>query len=83
MPNVRTVKRALPVLNTVSDNGEIGSLDRLSRTVDRCLTAQLLEHLCCSCKSVSRLADRDIQDEFLDAKFTHRVAALVLAAAST
>jgi hypothetical protein len=41
------------------------------------LTAQLLEHLCRSCKPVTRLADGDVEDEFLDAELAHRVGGLV------
>ena len=51
-------------------------------TVDGRLTAQLLEHLCCSCESIARLADGDVKNEFLDAKLAHGVAALVLSAAT-
>lgn len=51
----------------------------VSRTVDRSLTAQLLEHLGGSGKSVTRLANGDVENELLDAQLTHRVARLVLA----
>jgi hypothetical protein len=43
------------------------------RTVDGRLTAQLLQHLGCSGQSVTRFADRNIEDEFLDAQFAHRI----------
>lgn len=49
------------------------------RTVNWSLTAQLLEHLGGTSKSVTRLADGDVQDELLDAQFTHGVGGLVLA----
>ena len=48
-----------------------------SRTVDGGLTAQLLEHLGGTSKSVTRLADGDVQDELLDAQLTHGVGSLV------
>lgn len=38
------------------------------RTVDRSLTAQLLQHLGGTGQSVTRFTDRDVQDELLDAK---------------
>lgn len=49
------------------------------RTVDGGLTAQLLEHFGGTGQSVTRLADGDVEDEFLDAKLPHGVARLVLA----
>jgi len=45
--------------------------------VDGGLTAQLLEHLGGTSKSVTRLADGDVQDELLDAQLTHGVGSLV------
>jgi hypothetical protein len=48
-----------------------------SRTVDRSLTGQLLEHLGGTGKSVTRLADGDVQDELLDAQLTHGVGSLL------
>lgn len=50
-----------------------------AHTVDRGLTAQLLEHLGGSGKSVTRLADRDVEHQLLDLKLAHGVARLVLA----
>lgn len=50
-----------------------------ARTVNWGLTAQLLQHLGGSGKSVTRLADRDVQDELLDLQLAHGVARLVLA----
>lgn len=47
-------------------------------TVDRSLTAQLLEHLRSTSKSVTRLADTDVEHELLDAQLAHGVGALVL-----
>jgi hypothetical protein len=41
--------------------------------VDGRLTAQLLEHLCGTGQSVTRLADRDVEDKLLDAKLPHGV----------
>lgn len=41
--------------------------------VDGSLTAQLLEHLCGTRKSVTRLADGDVEDELLDAELPHGV----------
>ena len=51
-----------------------------SRTVDGGLTAQLLEHLGGTSKSVTRLADGDVQDELLDAQLTHGVGSLLRSA---
>jgi hypothetical protein len=47
-------------------------------TVNRSLTAQLLEHLSSTGKSVTRLADRDVEHELLNAQLAHGVGALVL-----
>lgn len=44
------------------------------------MTAQLLEHLGGTRKSVTRLADGDVENELLDAQLTHGVGALVLGA---
>lgn len=49
------------------------------RTVHRSLTAQLLQHLRGTSKTVTGLADGDVQHELLDAQLAHRVLALVLA----
>ena len=49
----------------------------LRRTVDGCLTAQLLEHLCGTSKSVTRLADGDVEDELLDFQLPHGVLAFL------
>ena len=46
------------------------------RTVDRCLTAQLLKHFGCSSQSIARLADRDVEHKFLDTQFPHGVLVL-------
>lgn len=48
-----------------------------SRTVDGSLTAQLLEHLGGTSKSVTRLTDRDVQNELLDAELAHGVVDLL------
>lgn len=48
--------------------------------VDGGLTGQLLENLCGTSKSVTRLADRNVQDELGDAELAHGVARLVLGA---
>ena len=48
------------------------------RTVDGRLTTQLFQHFGCSCESVTRFADRDVQHELLDAQLAHRVGALVI-----
>lgn len=47
------------------------------RTVDGGLTRELLEHLGGTSKSVTRLADRDVQDELLDAELPHGVLGLL------
>ena len=46
-------------------------------TVDGRLTGQLLEHLGGTGQSVTRLADRDVEDELLDAKLAHGVLSLL------
>ena len=46
-------------------------------TVNRCLTAQLFQHFGCTRESVASFADGDVEDQFLDAQFPHRVLALV------
>jgi len=43
------------------------------RTVDGSLTTQLLQHLCGSSKSVSRLSDGNVEDELLDAQLLHGI----------
>jgi hypothetical protein len=48
-------------------------------TVDRSLTAQLFQYFRSTGQSVARLADRDVQDQLVDAQLTHRVGALVIA----
>jgi len=48
-------------------------------TVDWSLTRKLLKHLGGTGKSVTRLADRDVEDELLDAELAHGVGRLVLA----
>jgi len=51
--------------------------ERVIRTVDRSLTAQLFQHLRSTGQSISRLSDRDVEDEFLDAELPHGVGGLV------
>jgi len=55
----------------------ISSAPELRRTVDGCLTAQLLEHLCGTSKSVTRLADGDVEDELLNLQLPHGVLAFL------
>ena len=57
-------------------------LDIFSRTVDGSLTAQLLEHLGGTSKSVTRFTNGDVQDELLNAQLTHGVAGLVVGLAA-
>ena len=57
--------------DTEGTDGEAGF------AVDGCLTAQLLQHFRCSCQSVTRFADGDVEDKLLDAKFAHRVCRFV------
>ena len=57
-----------------------GSRKSIRRTVNGCLTAQLLEHFGSSCKSISRFTDGDVENEFLDSQFPHGVLGLVLLA---
>ena len=47
------------------------------RTVDGCLTTELLEHLSCTSESVAGFANGDVQDEFLDAELAHGIRTLV------
>jgi len=47
--------------------------------VDRSLTRQLFQHLCSTGETIARLADRDVQDELVDAQLPHGVRALVVA----
>lgn len=54
-----------------------GGESRSGRTVDGGLTGQLLEHLGGTGQSVTRLADRDVEDELLDAKLAHGVLCLL------
>lgn len=49
------------------------------RTVDGCLTAQLLEHFGGLGQSVTGFTNGDVEDEFLDAQLAHGVGALVFA----
>lgn len=49
------------------------------RTVDRSLTAQLLQHFGSTSQSITRLSDGDIQHQLIDAEFPHRVRALAVA----
>ena len=51
----------------------------VDRTVDGGLTRQLLKHLSGTGQSVARLADRDVQNQLVDAQLTHGVGALVIA----
>jgi hypothetical protein len=50
---------------------------RRAHTVDGSLTAQLFKHFGGTGESVTRFADRDVEDEFLDAQLPHGVAGLV------
>ena len=56
----------------------ISCAPELRRTVDGCLTAQLLEHLCGTGKSVTRLADGDVEDELLNLQLPHGVLAFLV-----
>ena len=58
-------------------HGNLGNAKNGVLTVDGRLTTQLLKHFGSTSKSVSRLADGDVEDDFLDAEFTHRVCALI------
>jgi hypothetical protein len=62
--------------HAVSCEPRLGIAD-CSRTVDGSLTAQLLEHLGGTGKSVTRLANGDVEDELLDAQLTHGVGSLL------
>ena len=52
-------------------------LENLWRTVDRCLTAQLLEHFSSTGQPVTRFADGDVEHEFLDAELPHGIGAFI------
>jgi hypothetical protein len=54
-----------------SDTKGSDSVSRLR--VDGGLTRELLQHLRCAGESVTRLANRDIESELLDAELTHGV----------
>ena len=41
--------------------------------VDWSLTAELFEHFGRSGQPIARLADRDVEDELVDAEFPHRI----------
>ena len=41
------------------------------------LTGKLLEHLCCTSQTITTLADRDVEHQFLDAELPHGVLGLV------
>lgn len=64
----------LVTANTESTDGVAGL------GVDGSLTGQLLEHLGGTSESVTRLADRDVKNELLDAELAHGVGGLVGAA---
>src|SRR4051812_6679064 len=51
--------------------------DSERRTVDGGLTGQLLEHLGGTSEPIARLADRNVQDELLDAELPHGVGGLL------
>ncbi len=65
-----------PASACVSKAAVEGRVCRPVRTVDGRLAAQLLEHLGCSRQSVAGLADRDVQNELLDAELPHGVVGL-------
>lgn len=56
---------------------EIGDFDFSSLTVDRSLTRKLLEHLGGTGEPVTRLADRDVEDQLLDLELPHGVLSLL------
>jgi hypothetical protein len=43
------------------------------RTVDGSLTTQLLQHLCGTSKSITRLSNGNVEDELLDAELLHGI----------
>ena len=49
------------------------------RTVDGSLTTQLFKHFGSAGEPVARLADGDVEDQLVNAKFSHWIRALVLA----
>lgn len=53
------------------------SRNRLELTVDGGLTGQLLKHLGGTSKSVTRLANANVEDELLDAELPHGVLGLL------
>ena len=49
-------------------------MERVERvTVDRCLARQLFKDFGGTGQSVTRLSDGDVQSEFIDSQFPHRV----------
>lgn len=48
-------------------------------TVDGRLATELFEHFCCSCQSVTGFADRDIENQFINAEFPHGILGFVFA----
>lgn len=67
------------VAGSFTPGQEMGRGLRSWRTIDGCLTAQLLKHFGSTSQPVTRFADGDVKDEFLDAEFAHRISALVSA----
>jgi len=50
---------------------------KMMLTVDWSLTTQLFQHFRSTGQSVTRLSDRDVEDELLDAELLHGVATLL------
>jgi hypothetical protein len=51
----------------------------MARTVDWGLTAELFKHFSSTSESVTRFANGDVQDQFVNAEFPHGIRALVAA----
>ncbi len=69
IPNVRTVYRALPVKvgRMLEVWTEAWEEHLWRRTVDGCLTGKLLKHFRSTGEPIARFANRDVQDQLLDA----------------
>ena len=66
------------VVEYVSEGCTGVECDTARHTVDWCLAAQLFEHFGSTSKPVSRLSDRDVEDELFDAELPHGVGTLIL-----
>jgi len=74
------VYRALPIVENAQSHASTNGKNRSQElTVDRCLSTQLFKYFGGTGKSITRLADGDVEDEFLDAELPHGVGTLFFA----